>query len=102
MNAGSCCFIPSLKALSPCMTNTEEKSNIIVPAWDGIIGIHSNEKNFVFYYLVMAAAISNEREMLLNFILLSYHIFPAELNVVKMLFVKRLQKLWHEGFKEST
>lgn len=84
------------------MTNVEEKSNIITPAWDGIIGIHSNEKNFVFYYLVMAAAISNEPEMLLNFILLSYHTFPAELNVVKTLFVKRPEKLCHEGFRKNT
>lgn len=84
------------------MTNVEEKSNIIAPAWDGIIGIHSNEKNFVFYYLVMAAAISNEPEMLLNFILLRYHTFPAELSAVKMPFVKRLEKLWREGFKEMS
>lgn len=41
----------------------------------------------------MAAAISNEPEMLLNFILLSYHTFPSELSVVKMLFVRRLEKL---------
>lgn len=59
------------------MTNVEEKSNVIVPAWDSIIEIQSNEKNFVFYYLVTAAAISNEPEILLSFILLSYYTFSC-------------------------
>lgn len=57
-------WVVSFPPPSTCMTNVEEKSNVIVPAWDGIIEIH--EKNFVFYYLVMAAAISNEPEILLS------------------------------------
>lgn len=59
------------------MTNAEEKSSVILPARDGIIEIHSNDKNFVFYYRVVAAALSNEPETLLPFTLPSYYAFPC-------------------------
>lgn len=64
---------PPLRHLVPA----EEKSNVIIPAWDGIIESHSNDKNFVFYYLVVAATVSNEPEILLPFILPSYYAFPC-------------------------